>query len=653
MVDDRGASPLPRRVPGASDSPKPSVRVDRTAIPEDLRQRVLTAIAYELERDEAERRKAQEPAGAAGLASAGEPGTGQPLGALAAGGAGLENGSGATGANGAGAIQANGSDQSPANGKAPGLESAREQTAARHTDTERGVTTDGARGAPQDAGGPPGTAGAPGQGPAGAAATPPDGPPPWPPVPLPRRAPGANGAPPPPAELRRDYLPPSMLGRRLDPEAHTEPLPRISGLHPDVPVPTDDAQPAAATPAPQAPAPAADPAEAAPPAAAVAPDARTMPVPPDLARSLGLAAAPTVAARPAAPPPADPAAPPAPPTPAQPSPRYPRPADLGWPDPGSGQAARTATPAPVAAPRPGQKRRRSGRRWRIFGVFLAVLALIVAGVVALILSGRPAGGHGTGLGPQARHAEAAARTQAVAWVAGQVSRAAVVACDPVTCQALRARGIPASDLYQLGPQTTSPLRSQIIVATATVRAQFGNLLSSVYAPAVLASFGSGATRVDIRETAPHGAAAYRATLSADVANRKASGNELLNSGRVTAAFLARRELVAGDVDPRLLLAIAEMAATHPVYIVDFGRPAPGADAAMPLRQADLAEDAHAHHHQGHAVSGGYLRSMAKFLRGQHGQFRAARVQTVHLAGGAVLRVEFTAPSPLGLLGPHA
>jgi hypothetical protein len=307
----------------------------------------------------------------------------------------------------------------------------------------------------------------------------------------------------------------------------------------------------------------------------------------------------------------------------------------------------------VAAPRPGQKRRRSGRRWRIFGVFLAVVALIVAGVVALILSGRPAGGHGTGLGPQARHAEAAARTQAVAWVAGQVSRAAVVACDPVTCQALRARGMPASDLYQLGPQTTSPLRSQIIVATAAVRAQFGNLLSSVYAPAVLASFGSGATRVDIRQTAPHGAAAYRATLSADVANRKASGNELLNSGRVTAAFLARRELVAGDVDPRLLLAIAEMAAAHPMYIVDFGRPAPGADAAMPLRQADLAEDAHAHHHQGHTVSGGYLRSMAKFLRGQHGQFRAARVQTVHLAGGAVLRVEFTAPSPLGLLGPHA
>jgi hypothetical protein len=46
--------------------------------------------------------------------------------------------------------------------------------------------------------------------------------------------------------------------------------------------------------------------------------------------------------------------------------------------------------------------------------------------------------------------------------------------------------------------------------------------------------------------------------------------------------------------------------------------------------------------------------MVSFLHAQHGPFRPAWVQTVHLAGGlAVLRIEFTAPSPLGLLGPHA
>ena len=209
------------------------------------------------------------------------------------------------------------------------------------------------------------------------------------------------------------------------------------------------------------------------------------------------------------------------------------------------------------------------------------------------------------------------RTRAAAWVAGQVSRTAVVACDPVMCQALRSHGVLASRLYQLGPQTTSPLRSQIIVATAAVRAQFGNVLSSVYAPAVLASFGFGPDRIDIRQTAQHGAAAYRAMLRADLANRRASGAQLLHSGRIAAAPIARRQLATGEVDGRLLLAIAQMAAAHPMFIVDFGIPAPGAGPDMPLRQADLAEDAHARHHAGH-VSAGYVRSMVSFLR------RAAR-----------------------------
>ena len=57
MVDDGGIPPLPRRIPGASGSPRATVRVDLGVISEDLRQRVLTAIASELERDEAERRR--------------------------------------------------------------------------------------------------------------------------------------------------------------------------------------------------------------------------------------------------------------------------------------------------------------------------------------------------------------------------------------------------------------------------------------------------------------------------------------------------------------------------------------------------------------------------------------------------------------------
>jgi hypothetical protein len=246
------------------------------------------------------------------------------------------------------------------------------------------------------------------------------------------------------------------------------------------------------------------------------------------------------------------------------------------------------------------------------------------------------------------------REDAASWVAGQVSRVAVVACDPVMCRTLAAHGVAESRLYQLGPQTTSPLRSRVIVATAAVRARFGNGLTSVYAPAMLASFGSGADRVDIRATARHGAAAYRTMLGSDMASRRASGLQLLHSGRIAAAAVARRELAAGDIDGRLLITIAHMASAHPMFIVDFGSPAPGADPDMPLRQADLAEDAHAHHHAGRAISVGYVRAMLGLLRAQHGAFRPSRVQTMRLPdGAAVLRIEFPAPSPLGLLRPHA
>src|SRR5215470_2703770 len=61
MADDSGATPLPRRVPGATVAPGTPIRVERPDIPEDLRKRVLTAIADELRRDEAVARyRAQE-----------------------------------------------------------------------------------------------------------------------------------------------------------------------------------------------------------------------------------------------------------------------------------------------------------------------------------------------------------------------------------------------------------------------------------------------------------------------------------------------------------------------------------------------------------------------------------------------------------------
>src|SRR5262249_8704378 len=147
---------------------------------------------------------------------------------------------------------------------------------------------------------------------------------------------------------------------------------------------------------------------------------------------------------------------------------------------------------------------------------LLTLILLVASASGLAftlsqqgaLSKPPVGGHaggGQGLAP-----EATVRRQAVTWILHQVSRAATVACDSQVCADLPSKGFPSADLLQVGPQSTDPLPSDLVVATADIRAQFGARLTLVYAPAVIASFGSGNTRIDIRLVYPGGAKGYHA-----------------------------------------------------------------------------------------------------------------------------------------------
>ena len=90
-------------------------------------------------------------------------------------------------------------------------------------------------------------------------------------------------------------------------------------------------------------------------------------------------------------------------------------------------------------------------------------------------------------GSQELTAGNAAGTQAVTWILQQVSRAAIVSCDSQVCADLAGRGFP--DLDPLGPESNDPLDSNVVVATADIRNQFGGRLASVYAPVILASFG--------------------------------------------------------------------------------------------------------------------------------------------------------------------
>ena len=290
---------------------------------------------------------------------------------------------------------------------------------------------------------------------------------------------------------------------------------------------------------------------------------------------------------------------------------------------------------------------RASRSYRMAGVLVTTVtvALLAAGFAVFHHSGGNAAGGNTARGSStgrsgsgsARPADPATLSRdAAAWVAAQVGSASVISCDPVMCQALKARRIPAGRLYVLKPGMTNPLDSAVIVATPILRSQLGSRLASVYAPGLLASFGSGNRQIQVRSIALRGPIAYESQVKADLAARKMSGSALAENSRIVTSAAARKELAAGEVDSRLMTMIADLAASHPVRIVSFGESGPDT-ATAPFRSAELAET--------------NMRNMLATLSGQQTPFRVAHMASVRLATGRpVLRIDFAAPSPFGLLG---
>jgi hypothetical protein len=304
-------------------------------------------------------------------------------------------------------------------------------------------------------------------------------------------------------------------------------------------------------------------------------------------------------------------------------------------------------------------------RWRLTGAIILAAMLFCGGALTVTLihlttaGNGPAGraqSTGPGLtgpvsggpppGEAAIAGAAAARTAAAAWITRQVDPAAIIACDPQMCAVLQSRGIPAGRLLLLGAGNAAPLGSDVIVSTAVVREEFGSRLTSVYAPVALATFGSGSAQVTVRVVAADGSAAYQRSLQADASARRSAGAQLLRNPDVRVSPVGRRELVAGQVDARLLSVIAALAAPYHLDITGFGAPTAGANPAVPLRSADISVVP-----AGSGRAAAMLNAAKRFLLAQQSPFRPADVTTVQLAGGqAALQIEFTAPSPLGLLG---
>jgi hypothetical protein len=199
-------------------------------------------------------------------------------------------------------------------------------------------------------------------------------------------------------------------------------------------------------------------------------------------------------------------------------------------------------------------------------------------------------------------------------------------------------------LQVLRSTAADPLGADVVIATPAVQSQFGRRLESVYAPAVLARFGSGAAQIAVRVVAPGGAAAYEQELGQDLTARKNVAAQLLGNPRIQMSASGRAQLRAGEVDPRLLLMLPALAHVHPVDVLSFGGRGPGADPDIPLCSADLATA----DHPGSMSQASYGQWLTGYFRGQRPPYDA-QVATGQQQGQSVVTVLFPLPGPLGLI----
>jgi hypothetical protein len=231
------------------------------------------------------------------------------------------------------------------------------------------------------------------------------------------------------------------------------------------------------------------------------------------------------------------------------------------------------------------------------------------------------------------------RSQAADWIAQQILPSVLIGCDPLMCQALEAANVSASRLSMVQPSAPDPLGVEVIVATPALRSQFGPRLATVYAPLVLASFGSGAQRIDIRYLAPGGTAAFEASLASARSARIEAGQQLLGNKNVQASAQARTALLAGNVDPRLLITLGLLAHEMQVRLIIFDDPSPGVSSAVPLRGAEI----------GASDSAG-LSAMLAFLT-QQTTYQPSHFSQIRIASSQVVTMQYDTPGPLGMNGP--
>jgi hypothetical protein len=215
-------------------------------------------------------------------------------------------------------------------------------------------------------------------------------------------------------------------------------------------------------------------------------------------------------------------------------------------------------------------------------VVTLALAVLVAGVTGFLLT------HG-----ESRHAATpavaptASLVQAENWIRQNVSRQNAVRADASVSAALFADGYTAASVYL---SLDSDSAGSVLVTTREIRAQVGRGLataaSSISAVPV-ATFGSGAWRVDVALLVAGRAAALQGRVARETTERKAAGRGLATNPHVAVPDALRPWLADGGLDLRAATLLALLAARTDERITRITSDAAEAAAGRPARTLAL------------------------------------------------------------------
>lgn len=247
-------------------------------------------------------------------------------------------------------------------------------------------------------------------------------------------------------------------------------------------------------------------------------------------------------------------------------------------------------------------------------------------------------------------------TSAEAWIDGNVARDNRIIVDDALWVDLYKDGFPRSNVVWYYKLDTDPAVRALaprgwrdydyIVSTNSVRTApnvSGPARTAVANSTVVATFGTGASRVEVRKINSDGSAQAAKDAAKEKTDRAQAGGQLAKNRGLALSAQARGLLQAGDVDPRLQVTLATIAAQHRLSIADFPAAAGQQNTGEPRRTVSIAAI------DGRSLTGAKaaVQEVRAFFTGQPALYKPASITST----SDQLRITYPWPTPTGLLNP--